>query len=765
MSRRTPAPSPAPRTRTARKSNTQAKSLITETASLVHAPNGTDLSYTDMAIPEPSMFLNRELGWLSFNQRVLEEARDSSVPLLERVRFMAISASNLDEFFEVRVAGLQAQYYDNVEPQDVASDGMGPYAQMIEIATKAHAFVNEQYSAWFEDLRPALAKKGIQILAPDDLNEEQNAWLDKYYDNWVFPVLTPLAIDPAHPFPHLHNKALNLILRLEGQNQEQVRTLFAVLQVPSVLPRLVKLPQADKSSVDMPQFVFLEDVIGPRLGSLFGGFKVSSRAAFRVTRNSDLAVQETEIKSSLISTIEETLRRRKWGAAVRLEIDARAEDPLVSLLQNALDLDERDIYRVTGPLDLTAMVGLAKIEGFRELKEVPWEPQTPAQFINRSNIFQVIRESDQLVHHPYESFGTVTGFIEQAAEDPQVLAIKMTLYRTAEDNPIINALSRAAENGKQVTVLVEIQARLDEENNIVKARMLQNAGVHVVYGMVGLKTHCKAALVVRREHDGIRRYIHLGTGNYNPTTARVYTDLGFFTCKEEFGEDASALFNLLTGYSQGHQWNKLVVAPMHLADRVVQLIDRERRHALEGLPARIIAKMNALVDPYAISALYEAAKAGVKVDLIVRGPCCLRPGVPGISENVRVISTVDKFLEHSRITYFQNGDKPEVYLGSADWMPRNFRRRVELLFPIEDPRLKSRIVDGILGVTLADNVKARVLQSDGTYIRAKPQPGEPKIRSQVEFQNMAREFSTGEGIHARGATPPPMILPNRSESH
>jgi polyphosphate kinase len=708
-----------------------------------------------MAIPEPAMFLNRELGWLSFNQRVLEEARDPSVPLLERVRFMAISASNLDEFFEVRVAGLQAQYYDNVEPQDAASDGMGPYAQMIEIATKAHAFVNDQYSTWFEDLRPALAKKGIQILAPDDLNEEQNAWLDNYYDTWVFPVLTPLAIDPAHPFPHLHNKALNLILRLEGQNQEQVRTLFAVLQVPSVLPRLVKLPQADKSSVDMPQFVFLEDVIGPRLGSLFGGFKVSSRAAFRVTRNSDLAVQETEIKSSLISTIEETLRRRKWGAAVRLEINARAEDPFVSLLQNALDLDERDIYRVTGPLDLTAMVGLAKIEGFRELKEVPWEPQTPAQFINRSNIFQVIRESDQLVHHPYESFGTVTGFIEQAAEDPQVLAIKMTLYRTAEDNPIINALSRAAENGKQVTVLVEIQARLDEENNIVKARMLQNAGVHVVYGMVGLKTHCKAALVVRREHDGIRRYIHLGTGNYNPTTARVYTDLGFFTCKEEFGEDASALFNLLTGYSQGHQWNKLVVAPMHLADRVVQLIDRERRHALEGLPARIIAKMNALVDPYAISALYEAAKAGVKVDLIVRGPCCLRPGVPGISENVRVISTVDKFLEHSRITYFQNGDKPEVYLGSADWMPRNFRRRVELLFPIEDPRLKSRIVDGILGVTLADNVKARVLQSDGTYIRAKPQPGEPKIRSQVEFQNMAREFSTGEGIHVRGATPRP----------
>jgi polyphosphate kinase len=716
-----------------------------------------------MAVPPPNLFLNRELGWLSFNKRVMEEAGDSTVPLLERVRFLAISASNLDEFFEVRVAGLQAQHYDNVEPQDPASDGMGPFAQLVEISKRCHEFVETQYALWFSELKPALARKGIEILAPDELSDEQNQWLDNYYDNWVYPVLTPLAIDPAHPFPHLHNKSLNLILRLESANQDPQRTLFAVLQVPSVIPRLVKLPA--ESSTAKPKFVFLEDVIGPRLASLFGGFRVQARAAFRVTRNSDLAVQDTEIKSSLISTIEETLRRRKWGAAVRLEIDSRADDPFVNLLQNALDLDDRDIYRVTGPVDLTAMVGLAKIEGFREMKESPWEPQMPAAMSNRSNIFQAIREADQLVHHPYESFGTVTGFIEQAAEDPQVLAIKMTLYRTADDNPIINALSRAAENGKQVTVLVEIQARLDEENNIVKARMLQNAGVHVVYGMVGLKTHCKAALVMRREHDGIRRYIHLGTGNYNPTTARVYTDLGYFTCKEEYGEDASALFNLLTGYSQGHQWNKLIVAPMFLADRVIQLIDRERRHALEGRPARIIAKMNALVDPYAISALYEASKAGVKIDLIVRGPCCLRPGVPGISDNIRVISIIDKFLEHSRITYFQNGESPEVFLGSADWMPRNFRRRVELLFPVEEPRLKSRIVDGILGVTLADNVKARLLQPDGTYIRVSPQPGEPKIRSQVEFQNMAREFSSPESIHGRAATPPPLLIHERNETH
>lgn len=732
----------------------------TESASLRPAVIGFD-----PPMPDPSLFLNRELGWLEFNKRVLEEATDPTVPLLERVRFLSISASNLDEFFEVRVAGLQAQHYDNVEPQDPASDGMGPLSQLQQVCGRAHEFIERQYDIWFDELKPELARKGIKILAPDELCEEQNTWLDNYYDTWVFPVLTPLAIDPAHPFPHLHNKALNLILQLEGQDQDQLRSLFAVLQVPSVLPRLVKLPSAPGGNPAHPKFVFLEDVIAPRLGSLFGGFTVSNVAAFRVTRNSDLTVQETEIKTSLISTIEETLRRRKWGAAVRLEIDARAEEAFVSLLRNALDLDDRDIFRVRGPVDLTAMVVLTKLEGYRELKELPWEPQTPSAFANRTNVFSAIRNGELLVHHPYESFGTVVGFLEQAAEDPQVLAIKMTLYRTAEDNPIISALIRAAENGKQVTVLVEIQARLDEENNIVKARMLQNAGVHVVYGMVGLKTHCKAALVVRREHDGIRRYIHLGTGNYNPTTGRVYTDLGFFTCKEEFGEDASALFNLLTGYSQGHQWNKLIVAPMHLADRVVELIGRERQHALEGKTARIIAKMNALVDPHAISALYEASKAGVKIDLIVRGPCCLRPGIPGVSENIRVISIVDKFLEHSRITYFQNGDEPEVYLASADWMPRNFHRRVELLFPIEDPRLKSRIVDGILGVTLADNVKARQLKPDGTYERVKRQPGEARVRSQVEFQNMAREFSSNEVIHARGANPPPIILPTRAESH
>jgi polyphosphate kinase len=521
-----------------------------------------------------------------------------------------------------------------------------------------------------------------------------------------------------------------------------------------VLNRLVRLPN-DKDGV--LRFVLLENVIAPRLDALFGGFRVAGRAAFRVTRNSDLTIAETDLRSSLLSTIQENLRQRKWGAAVRLEISDRADDEFLTLLQNApaLDLDDRDVYKVPGPVDLTALTALCKIEGFRDLKEVPYEPQLPAHFAARGNVFAAIREQDVLAHHPYESFDSVVQFIEQASEDPHVLAIKQTLYRTADANPIINALERAAENGKQVTALVELQARLDEENNIVKARALQKAGVHVVYGMVGLKTHCKAALVVRRDHDGIRRYVHLGTGNYNPTTAKVYTDLSFFTCRPEFGEDASALFNLLTGYSQGHRWNKLIVAPMNLEKQLNALIARERAHAEAGRPARIIAKMNSLVDPGVIESLYAASKAGVRIDLIIRGICCLRPGVVGVSENIRVISIVDKFLEHSRIAYFQNHETPEVFLSSADWMPRNFRRRVEIMFPIEDPRLQNQIIEGILGVVLSDNVKARVLGPDCVYRRVTEQVTEaPIIRSQVEFQNMARELSSKAPIRQTNPSHP-----------
>jgi len=685
---------------------------------------------------DPALFFNRELSWLDFNERVLEEARDPSVPLLDRLRFLAISASNLDEFFEVRVAGLQAQLYDNLEPQDNPPEGMGPLTQLVEIARRAHDFVARQYEVWHREIQPALADVGIIICRPDELSPGRNDFLDGYFDSQVYPVLTPLAIDPAHPFPHLHNKSLNLILRIETVGQDPPRQLYAVLQVPSVLSRLVPLPDERDGR---RRFVLLEDVIGPRLDALFGGFKVADRVAFRVTRNSDLTIQEDDIKISLLSTVQETLRQRKWGAAVRLEISERADEGFLAQLQTtpALDLDARDVYKMSGPVDLTALVALCKLEGYRELKEPHFDPQMPAAFANRANVFAAIREQDQLVHHPFESFGAVVQFIEQAAEDPHVLAIKQTLYRTSDDNPIITALARAAENGKQVTALVELQARLDEENNIVKARALQKAGVHVVYGMVGLKTHCKAALVVRRDLDGIRRYVHLGTGNYNPATARIYTDLSYFTCRPEFGEDASALFNLLTGYSQGHDWKKLNVAPMRLADRLFGLIAREAEHAEAGRPARIIAKMNSLVDPRAIEALYAASRAGVVIDLIVRGICCLRPGVPGVSENIRVISIVDRFLEHSRITHFQNGDAPEVYLASADWMPRNFRRRVEILFPIEDPRLRSRIVDGILKASLLDNVKARELRADGTYQRVAP--GAVSVRSQVEFQDAVRD--------------------------
>jgi polyphosphate kinase len=687
---------------------------------------------------EPSWFINRELSWLDFNERVLQEARDVSNPLLDRLRFLAICASNLDEFFEVRVAGLQAQVYENLEPQDPPPDGMGPLAQLIEISRRAHDFVGRMYETWYSEIRPKLLKHGIRICSPQELSDSQNAYLDDYFGSQVYPVLTPLAIDPAHPFPHVHNKSLNLLLRIES-DKSHARPLYAVLQVPSVLNRLV--PLSDETD-GQRRFVLLEDVIGPRLDALFGGYRVREWVAFRVARNSDLSIQENEVRSSLLSTIEETLRQRKWGAAVRLEISEGADEGFLAQLLSAsdLELEDRDVYKVPGPVDLTVLAALWKVEGFRDLREPPYEPQMPAVLAGRKSIFSAIRDQDLLVHHPYESFGTVIQFIEQASEDTSVLAIKMTLYRTAEANPIINALARAAENGKQVTALVELQARLDEENNIDKAKMLQRAGVHVVYGIVGLKTHCKAALVVRREHDGIKRYVHLGTGNYNPTTARQYTDLSFFTCRAEFGEDASALFNLLTGYSPGNDWNRLIVAPKHLQSRLRALIERERAHAEEGRPARIIAKINSLVDPEIIEALYRASQAGVRIDLIVRGICCLRPGLPGVSENIRVISIVDKYLEHSRIAYFQNGDDPEVFLASADWMPRNFRRRVEIMFPIESPPLRRRLVDGILGVLLADNAKASDLQPDGSYRRVKPPaPGEPTIRSQVEFQNMAME--------------------------
>ena len=531
------------------------------------------------------MFINRELSWLDFNERVLEEARDPSNPLLERLRFLAICASNLDEFFEVRVAGLQAQLYENLEPQDPPPDGMGPLAQLIEITRRAHDFVARQYEVWHTELRPQLVKHGIRVCSPRGADAPpRTPSSTSYFDTQVYPVLTPLAIDPAHPFPHLHNKSLNLILRIES-DKPHARPLYAVLQVPSVLNRLVPLP--DEARRPAPVRPARGRDRPPARRPLRRLPRRPRGSAFRVTRNSDLTIQETEVKSSLLSTIEETLRQRKWGAAVRLEISERAdEDFLAQLLSaSALDLEDRDVYKVPGPVDLTALAGPLQARGVPRPEGAPLraaDARRAGQRARASSPPSASRTSWSTT--PTSRSARSSSSSSRRPKIPQVLAIKQTLYRTADDNPIITALARAAENGKQVTALVELQARLDEENNIVKARMLQKAGVHVVYGMVGLKTHCKAALVVRREHDGIRRYVHLGTGNYNPTTARLYTDLSFFTCRPEFGEDASALFNLLTGYSQGNDWKKLIVAPMHLADRLIALIDRERRARRGGPP-------------------------------------------------------------------------------------------------------------------------------------------------------------------------------------
>jgi polyphosphate kinase len=681
----------------------------------------------------PEHYLNRELSWLEFNLRVLEEARDAANPLLERLKFLCIFSSNLDEFFEVRVAGLQQQLYAGLEPQDYGADGLGPVEQVTAIERRVHDLVAEQYRVLREEVLPALAAKGVERLTFSQLTAEERAQVDRLFAGSVYPVLTPLAIDPGHPFPHVHNKSLNIALLIEGEHGGRVQQLSAVVQVPAVLDRVVVLSREE----DRVRYILLEDMIRGHLPELFRGFQVVAHTVFRVTRNTDLAIDEDEAED-LLETIEETLRQRIRGEAVRLEILSDADDRFTQTLAEALDLEPRDVYRVDGPVDLAPLLAVHRLEGFRALRDEPLVPRVPQPFAQGGNIFDLIRAQDVLVHHPYESFGSVVEFIERAADDPNVLAIKQTLYRTNEPSQMIAALTRAAQNGKQVTALVELKARFEEQNNIAWARSLERSGVHVVYGVVGLKTHCKAALVVRREGEDIRRYVHLSTGNYNATTARVYTDLGLFTANAEFGADVSELFNLLTGYSQGHAWQKLVVAPEGMRERVIGLIERERAHAEAGQPARIAVKMNALVEPSVIDALYRASQAGVQIHLVIRGICALRPGLPGVSDTIRVTSIVDRFLEHSRIFYFENGGSPDVFLSSADWMPRNFFRRIEVMFPIDDPRLKTRVIDEILAGVLADTAKARVLQSDGTYVRAVAGPNHPPVRSQATFQSLAR---------------------------
>ncbi|NBV23747.1 MAG: polyphosphate kinase 1 [Proteobacteria bacterium] len=674
----------------------------------------------------PEHFLNRELSWLAFNQRVLDEALDPKTPLLERVKFFCITSSNLDEFFEVRVAGIKQQIESDVVERSV--DGLTATETFRAINQRVRAMVEAQFRCWREELVPALAKNGISFIDMAELSPADKLWVESYFIKQVSPVLTPLGLDPAHPFPQLLNKTLNLIVQLEAQQNGVPHRRLAVVQVPRALPRLVKLPRNDSRQ----DYVFLAHIIGHYLADLFPGTKLLGHWQFRVTRNSELYIDEEDV-ANLIKAVEEELHNRRKGEAVRLEVSADCPAEIREELLGKLNLTDDDVYVIDGPINPVRLMTVVEGDHSPELRDPPYIARVAPALRDQTDLFATIRERDVLLHHPFDNFSSVVEFLAQAAEDPDVLAIKMTLYRTGGDPRIVGALMNAVRNGKQVTAVVELKARFDEANNIAWARRLEEAGVHVVYGLVGYKIHAKMTLVVRRDQDGIRRYLHLATGNYNATTARFYTDLGMFTSRPEFGEDVSALFNLLTGICQFQGTRKLLVAPFELHARMLQLIARETANAERGLPARIIAKINSLVDRAAIEALYRASQAGVKVDLIVRGICCLRPGVKGVSENITVRSIVDRFLEHSRIFYFENACQPEIFVGSADWMPRNFFRRVEVAFPIEDGNLRDRIRHELLDLVLADKAKARMLQPDGTYVRPALKRGETPVRSQMEF--------------------------------
>ncbi|MEI6076497.1 MAG: polyphosphate kinase 1 [Verrucomicrobiota bacterium] len=676
-----------------------------------------------------SQFFNRELSWLEFNQRVLDQAMDAANPLLERLKFFTIVSSNLDEFFEVRVAGLKQQIESGRGDRSV--DGLTPSETFQAITRRVRKLVADQYDCWHQDLQPALAQNGIRILEFDELDQADRLWLQQFYFAQVRPVLTPLAVDTAHPFPQLLNKSLNLILQLEiVKNGELVKQL-AVVQCPAILPRLIQLPRQDLRR----DYFFLPHLVGHFLADLFPGTTILGFWPFRLTRNSELYVDE-EDSPNLLKAVEEELHKRRRGDAVRLEIDHACPEAIRESLLETLHLTADDLYLIHGPMNPTRLIALYKGDHSPELRDAPFLPAVAAT-LRGKDLFAAIRERDILLHHPYESFSSVVDFLETAATDPDVLAIKMTLYRTGGDHRIVGALMNAVNNGKQVTAVVELRARFDEANNIEWARKLEENGVHVVYGLVGYKIHAKCALIVRREQYQIRRYVHLGTGNYNPTTGKLYTDLSLLTCRAEFGEDATNLFNLLTGICQFQGMSKLVVAPFDLHAKLLALIARETANAKRDLPARIIAKCNSLVEPQLIQAFYAASQAGVKVDLIVRGICCLRPGVPGVSENITVRSIVDRFLEHSRIYYFENACQPEVYAGSADLMPRNLFRRIEVLFPIEDGNLCDRVINEILRVTLADNSRAQFLGAAGGYRRAAiPAEAAPR-RCQQDFIGLA----------------------------
>ena len=701
---------------------------------------------------KPEYFYNRELSWLLFNRRVLEEAKDSSLPLFDRLKFLSITSSNLDEFFMIRVASLKDMVQVKYNKKDIS--GMTPAEQLAAINERTHLFVKDQYDIFNRSLIPALEKEGVHGLSHyENLSEKQSKYVDRYFTDEVYPVLTPMAVDSSRPFPLIRNKTLNIgaILRMKKDKAAggQFRDLylshgnkkkgadsndtdFATVQVPSVLPRFVEIPSEQKGE---KTFILLEQIIEKNIGKLFVNYEIESVFPYRIMRNADLSIEEDEAADLLIE-IERQLKKRQWGQAIRLEVEDGMDKRLLKKLRQELKIKEEDIFKINGPLDLTFLMKLSGLEGYDKLRTPKYTPQ-PAKWLNgEDHLFDQIRDHDVLLHHPYETFDPVVDFVKQASKDPNVLAIKQTLYRVSSHSPIIASLAAAAENGKQVTVLVELKARFDEENNIIWARKLEQAGCHVIYGLVGLKTHSKITLVVRKEEDGIRRYVHLGTGNYNDSTAKLYTDMGLLTCRKAIGEDATAVFNMLSGYSEPAFWNKLAIAPIRLRDRFTQLINREKEFAKKGKKAFIRAKMNSLCDAGIISSLYEAAAAGVKIELVVRGICCLKTGMPGISENITVRSIVGDFLEHSRIFHFYNNGFEEVYMGSADWMPRNLDKRVEILFPVEDDALKAEVIH-ILDIQLADNEKARILQKNGTYRRA-AKGGHAKLNSQKYFCEEAK---------------------------
>jgi len=691
-----------------------------------------------------SLYVNRELSWLEFNRRVLEEAQDSLTPTLEKLKFASIFSSNLDEYFMVRVGGLLRILDADVNGIDAS--GRTVRRQLDEIAEKVQALVAEQYRCIMEEVLPRLKKIKVFIHRIDDLDKQERKRLEEYFELQVFPILTPLAVDAGHPFPFLANLRLNLMAVFKEASGIKVPQAYAFVEVPSILPRLVPV----NGDMEGYHFILLEDLIREHIQRLFPGMEIKNIIAFRVTRNHDYDLHEDEVMD-LLKSVEAEIRDRSNKIAVRLEIEPGAPKKVVQLLARQLGVEERFIYEIHGPINIRDFLPLVELPIDGSHRDPPFNPRIPQRFSADKDIFTIIREGDVLLHHPYDSFAVVMDFLNTAADDPDVLAIKQTLYRIGKDSPVVGALRRAAENGKQVTAVVELKARFDEEHNIDLSRQMEESGINAVFGFVRWKTHCKATLVVRREGKRLRRYVHVSSGNYNTATAKLYTDISLLTCHSDFGNDVSALFNVLTGFNSWTGGNlptaetvvsmfrKFMISPVMTQEKILRLIDREIQKSTTKLPGRIIAKMNALVDTKIIRKLYEASCAGVRIDLLVRGICCLRPGVPGLSENIRVLSILDRFLEHSRVYYFHNGGNPEIYSGSADWMPRNFKRRAEILYPIEDTELKTRIIDEILVTYLNDNVKARLMKPDGSYVRVTPKEGAKLVRSQSALIAIARK--------------------------